>query len=126
MSEEEIQHNIEQGLAGNGSEEQAYRTVFNALKRQPAYELPSGFADRVLRRMEARSEKSSAREMFWLYAGLVSFVIAGGIAVGMTGFKMDFGALKFISGYSGLLIFGAAFILGLQWIDRKVVNKASL
>ena len=126
MSEEELQNSIERGLAGNGPGELAYRTVFSALKQSPSYQLPSDFADRVLHRMEAVAEKSSSRELVWLYVGLISFIIAAGIAIAMTGFKINFGALKFISGYSGLLIFGAAFILGLNWLDKKIIHKTAV
>ncbi len=126
MNEEELQNSIERGLAGNGPEELAYRTVFSALRQSPSYQLPSGFADRVLNRMEAVGEKSSSRELVWLYVGLISFTIVGGIAIAMTGFKINFGALKFISGYSGLLIFGAAFILGLQWLDKKIIHRTTV
>ena len=116
-----------------GLEERAYRTVFDAMKKGPSYKLPSNFADKVMVKIEMASQRSSSRELVWLYLGLASFVIAAGVAMVMTNFgelnfgelnfdKIDLGALKFISGYPGLFIFGGLFILGLQWIDKKFIH----
>jgi uncharacterized membrane protein len=76
--------------------------------------------------MEAATSKSSSRDMVWLYLGIVAFVVATGVAIALTGFKIHVGAFRFVSGYSGLFIFGAAFILALQWIDRSFIRKHSL
>ncbi len=124
MSEEELQRSVEKnGVQGKGFDERAYRTVFNALKKEPSYALPFNFADRVLQRIEAAAEQSTRRELIWFYLGLTAFVAVAGVAVALTGFKINFGVLKFISGYPGLFIFGTAFIMGLHWIDRKVIKK---
>jgi hypothetical protein len=123
MNEEDIQTSMDNN---NPSDDRAYRIVFNALKQEPGYRLPSNFADGVLRRMGPATSKSSSQEMIWLYLGIGAFVVAAGVAIALTGFKIHVGAFRFVSGYSGLFIFGAAFILALQWIDRNFIRKHSL
>ena len=59
----------------------------------------------------------------WLGLGIVSFAIAMVVAIAMTDFKLNFGVLKFISSYPGLIIFGALFILALQWLDKKLIPR---
>ena len=124
MNDEELQNKIEKGQIGNSPDEKAYHMVFGVLKKEITYQLPSDFAGKVIRSMQAVSQQSTAREMVWLYAGLVSFVIAAGVAVTMTDFKINFGVLKFISGYPRLIVFGILFILSLQWVDKKLVRKS--
>jgi hypothetical protein len=99
----------------------AFSTVDRALKREPEFQLPSDFSDRVIARIEAKPE--SASDMVWMGAGIFAFVIAAIVAVALTDFKFNFGVLKFISGYPGLVVFGIMFVLVLQWIDRKVIQK---
>jgi len=126
MTDEELQNNIEKGFAGQESDGEAYRRVFDALKREPSFKLSSDFADRVIQSMQTVPKPSSINELVWLYVGLFSFVIVAGIVVFLTGFTIHFGALKFISGYPGLIVFGALFILSLQWIDKRFVKKPTI
>lgn len=125
MTEEELQNSFEKGFKGHSLEDRAYRTVFDVLQKQPDYQLPSNFADKVIIKIDLATQRSTAREMTWLYLGLASFVVAAGVVMVMTNFKIDFGALKFISGYQGLIIFGALFILGLHWIDKKFIRHSA-
>ena len=124
MTDEELQNSIEKGFAGQGSDEEAYRRVFDTLKREPSFKLPSDFAGKVIRSLQPVPQPSAIRELAWLYVGLISFVIAAGIAIFLTGFTINLGVLKFISGYPGLILFGALFILALQWIDKRFVKKS--
>lgn len=129
MTDEELQNSIEKGFKGKGLEARAYRTVFDAVEKEPSYKLPSNFADKVMVKIEVASKRSASRELVWLYVGLASFVIAAGVAMVLSNFDrlnfdgLNFGVLKFISGYPGLIIFGCLFILGLQWIDRKFISS---
>lgn len=125
MTDEQFQESIERGDNLPSREGKVYRTVFNALRREPEFALPPSFADRVLSRL---TEKQSSRDIVWLYMGLGSMVIALIVAVALSGFKPDFaflGTFSFLSSYKGLLVFGIAFIAMLQWIDRKFVRKAT-
>lgn len=120
MTDEELQNSIERGLAGQGPDGEAYRRVFDALKKEPSFKLSSDFASKVI---QNRPQRTTTSELTWLYVGLFSFVIVAGIAIFLTGFKLDPGVLNFISGYRGLIAFGALFILTLQWIDKRFVKK---
>ena len=126
MTDEELQNNIEKGFAGQGSDDEAYRRVFAVLKREPSFKLSSDFAGKVIRNMHVVPQLSATSELVWLYVGLFSFVIVAGIAIFLTGFKINLGVLKFISGYPGLIVFGALFILALQWIDKRFVRKPTI
>ena len=125
MTEEELQNSVENGFKGKDFNGRAYRMVFDVLQKEPSYKLPSDFADKVMLRIDMASQRSSSQEMVWLYVGLIFFVIAGGVVIAMSNFKINFGVFKFISGYSGLLTFGGLFILGLQWIDRKFIHHSA-
>ncbi len=120
-SDEELQRWIEQTGDGSGQDAQIYKEVFKALRHEPDFKLPPSFADRVVSRIEAARE--SKTEIVWIFVGVLSFVITGMIAVALTNYKLDFGVLKFISGFPGLIAFGVAFIAGLHWFDKRFVRK---
>ena len=124
-SEEEFQEKIEKGHPVDDSlDARAYQTVFEALKKEP-YELPSNFADLVVRRAESRN--SLLRDYFWFGLGVLSFVIATIYAIIKIGLKPDMSVLRFISGYQGLFVFAAVIITMIQYLDKKLVkNKMSL
>jgi len=119
--DEELQNQIEKtGLPIEGVDAYAYKKVFDALKQEPNFHLPINFADKVVQKIEARKESSS--DFLWFGIGIFIFAIAAIVAIVLTDFKISFGALKFISGYPGLFIFGTAFILFIQWLDKKLVR----
>jgi hypothetical protein len=124
--EEELQKEFEQGnFSADGIDAQVYQKVFDALKREPEYTLPVYFADRLVTLIESKEKaKEISHDNFWLGLGLLSFVITLIVALALTNFKLSFGAFEFFAGYPGLVAFGIAFILVLNWIDRKVIRKA--
>ena len=121
MTDEELQDIVEKGSQGHGADERAYRRVFDTLKREPSLELSAGFASRVVSKLQYKSSRS---DVTWLAVGITSFLIAMIVAIALTGFTLNWGVFKFISGYPGLIAFGIAFVLMLQWIDKKVVRKS--
>ena len=121
MTDEELQNKVEKGINGTSADERAYRRVFDILKHEPSIALSSGFASRVVDRLQ---RKSSTSDVAWLTIGIVSFVIAMIVAIAMTGFTLNWGVFKFISGYPGLIAFGIAFVLMLQWIDKRLVRRS--
>lgn len=123
MTDEELQSRIEMGDPMDSREALAYKRIMHALQREPDFVLPATFANSVIGRLGTSSARS-ARDMFWLYAGVASCTITLVVAVLLTDFKFTFGAFRFISGYPGLITFAIGFILGLQWVDRKFVRKA--
>jgi len=123
--DENLQKQFESGdFSNDGIDAQAYRKVFDALKQEPEYTLPVYFADRLVTLIESKENaKEISRDNFWLGLGLFSFVIALIVALVLIDFKLSFGAFRFFAGYPGLVIFGIAFILVLNWIDKKIIRK---
>jgi hypothetical protein len=122
MSDEELQERTEKGNFSDDKESRAYAKVFEALHQEPEFVLPLNFAENVISQLDLPLLKSS-RDVVWLYAGFVACVLAMVVAVVLTGFKVNFGALKFISGSLGLVVFGVLFVIALQWVDRKMVRN---
>jgi hypothetical protein len=99
----------------------AFSKVDRALKREPIFQLAPGFSDRVMARID--TSRVSSSDLVWMGAGILAFIVATIVAIAFTNFKLNFGVLKFISGYPGLVAFGVLFILVLHWIDKKVIQK---
>lgn len=119
--DEELQNQIEKSSShAEGVDAYAYKKVFDVLNQEPDFLLPGNFADRVIQKIETKKESSS--DFIWFGVGIFMFAIAAFVAIVLTDFKISFGALKFIAGYPGLFIFGIAFILVLQWLDKKLVR----
>jgi len=132
MSEEELQHKLEAGEHITGKDAAAYRKVFDALEREPDFRLPMNFADAVMSRIESKQE--SRKEYFLIGGGVLFFVIATIVAYFMTDFRLssdtfklqtNLNAFQFVKNYMGLFIFGAAFIILLQWLDKRFVKSAA-
>jgi uncharacterized membrane-anchored protein len=124
--DEDLQHQFEKGdFSAEGIDSHAYRKVFNALQKEPNFSLPTNFADKLVAQIEAlEKSKDTSRDNWWLGLGLFSFFIAFIIAAIFSGFKPSAGAFGFFSGHSGLVVFGVAFIVLLNWLDKKVVRKS--
>jgi len=124
-TDENLQKRFDEGdYSCEGIDAQAYQKVFEVLKREPEFTLPVYFADRLVSLIESKEKvKESSRDNLWLGLGLFSLVVALGVAFVLTGFKLSVGAFQFFAGYSGLTIFGIAFILLLNWVDRRVIRK---
>ena len=122
MKDEELQSRIEKGEPIGDLDSRAYAKIFGALRREPEFQVPINLAERVVRQIDFSSRQSSS-DLVWLYSGLAACLVALVVAVGLTDFKINFGAFMFISEYPGLFVFGVLFVLGLQWIDRKIVRK---
>jgi len=119
--EEELQNQIEEGIRTHDSVDAlAYQRVFNSLKKEPDFHVSLPFADRIITLIEKREER---KDFWWIAAGIFLTVIALIVALALTKVKWNTGAFTFVSEYYGLLLFGVAFILLLQWIDKKVVRK---
>jgi hypothetical protein len=126
-TDEELQQQIEQGATPNeGIDTHAYQKVFTTLKREPAYSLPFNFADRVVGLVDAKEKSAQTwRDNLWLGLGLLSFLFASVVAIVLTGFRFSVGAFQFLSSYPGLIIFGLAFILLLNWMDKKIIRNTT-
>jgi len=119
--EEELQNQIEQGLRTHDSDDAlAYQRVFNSLKKEPDFHVSLPFADRIITLIEKKEER---KDFWWITAGIFLTVIALIVALAMTKVDWSTGAFTFVSEYYGLVLFGIAFVLLLQWVDKKVIRK---
>ncbi len=102
------------------------QAVFNSLKAQPRFELPAGFADRIVAMVEQKiALRETRRDRWWLVSGILSLVIALGYVVTKVSFKPEVGVFKFLSGYAGLVIFGIIFVIALHLVDKFLLKKIS-
>ena len=124
-SDEELQQRVDNNLSiDNSLDAKAYKTVFDALRKDP-FQLPSGFADRVIQKIEVRKPAFS-KEYVWFGLGISVFVFATIITLVWTKLTIDLSAFRFLSGYAGLFIFGAVAIFAIQYLDKTPVkNKMS-
>jgi hypothetical protein len=102
IHDEELQDKILSGMADDSRDGVAYKKIFHALTSEPDFNLPVHFADKVIREIEAKEEKSVAREMYWLAAGIFTLSVGAVIGALLSGFKPSFGAYKFLASYPGL------------------------
>jgi preprotein translocase subunit SecF len=127
--EDELQKNVEKGETsiGDGLDVKAYQAVFRALKKDPHYQLPSTFAEKVAARIIARQHEKVSKDYLWFGAGIVFLIISFVGTLIYTGFRLDlkfaFGFLAVMSDYKGLAVFGIVFIFLLNWLDKKLVKE---
>lgn len=119
MKDEELQKQLEAGIPSHNDDGEAYQLVFNALKKEPAFHVSLPFADRIIAKIEKREEQ---RDFRWLAFGIFLSVIALIVALALTK-AWTIGVFSFVSGYPGLIVFGIAFVLLLQWVDKRVLRK---
>jgi hypothetical protein len=122
-NEEELQNRIERGGSAHGMDARAYRHVFQALGKELDYELPADFAAKVANRILVRDEKRLSSEYIWFAAGILCLAAAFIWTIVFIGFQLDFGFLNGMAAYKGLAIFGIVFIIGLNWLDRKLLRE---
>lgn len=124
MKDELLQKQIEEGNVPEGLEGESYKIVFNALKKNPDFKLPSNFAHRVAA-MAPASAKAFNWDKFFLISGCISFLIAVIYAISSIHATFSVGVFSFISGYPGLIVFAVIFVILLNWIDKKWISKSS-
>jgi len=126
--EEELQAKIERGEtpAGKEMDVKAYQKVFHALKKDPGYKLSGDFATRIAMQIQARQEGKLSNDYFWFGAGLFFLALAFLATVLFTGFRFDFGFLNVMSDYKGLALFGIAFIVLLNWLDKRLIKTRKI
>lgn len=121
LTDEELQNRIEKGLAAEDADASIYQRVFSVLKKEPAFVLPTNFSDDVIIRI-AIARPEASKDNLLLGLGIFGFVLAAIITIVLTGFNPSVGAFKFLSGYSGLFVFGIMFILLLHYFDKKFIR----
>jgi hypothetical protein len=127
-NDEELQWNVEAGktFPGDDLDAKAYQEVFARLRKEPDTNLGAGFAEKVIMRIQDQQQKSSLGDFYWLAGGVFLLVVAMIVAVFFSGFKPGLGFLKGISAYAGVFVFGIAFILFLNRLDKKIIANAGV
>jgi len=124
MSDEELQELFEAGRLEKGKDSFAFQKVYDALNKEPEHHLPAGFADRIVKLLEQKQATKSGRvELVLAVVGGIFTILTLVIAVIMTNFKANLGFLNGVSSYKGVILFGFAFVILLQWLDKIVVRK---
>jgi hypothetical protein len=119
--EEDLQGKIARGETVQADiDVKAYRVVFHALKKEPVAMLSSSFEDRIIQLVVEKRMREERRDKFWFGFGLFMIFIAFVVAIALTGFAWNLGFLRNMSDYSGVAIFGVAFIAFLNWLDKKI------
>ena len=121
-ADDSIQESLENGELITTPDGLAYKKVFDALRREPDYALPVDFADRIAVKIEQQKAEAK-RDRYMLVMGLAGFVLATIIAVLLTGFKPDFGALEFLASNTGLICFAAALVALFNLAENKILSK---
>jgi hypothetical protein len=107
----------------NKRSENIDEAINKVLETEPAYELPHGFADRVMGIIQRRvSEKEAKRDRLWLILGLTGILIAFVFAAVAVKFKPDAGIFTFLSGHWGLILFGILFVTALHVVDKRILR----
>lgn len=111
--------------------------IAKALEKEAPFELSPGFADRIVAMVESQSlQKEMRRDRWWLVSGIVSLVAAF-VAVlfyvlskgeplpkiELAPFRPSVGVFTFLSGYSGLVIFGICFVIALHVFDKLIIKS---
>jgi high-affinity Fe2+/Pb2+ permease len=103
-------------------EQEIDKKIEAALSREPDFQLPPTFANRLVSLIEAKQKSASKREIFWIaFAGFL-FAVAVGVSVYLTGFKPSFNAFPFLNNYGGLVVFGVFFIGLLNWLEKRLLK----
>ncbi len=123
-ADESIQKQIEEGNIPSGVDADAYRLIFQSLKKEPNFKLSADFAQRVSSMAYSQS-KSFDWDKFFLFAGFFALTIAMVYAIAVTDFTFSVGSFQFIKDYSFLLIFAVGVIALLQWIDKKLLRVSN-
>ena len=123
--EEELQKNLEEGETpiSDDLDVRAYQSVFSALKNEPTIFLHASFADQVISMVERNQRKNTFKEYFWICIGVFLLLSAFATAIVLTDFKISAGVFSWLSSYKGLIIFGAAFIGLLHWLDKRLLKN---
>ncbi len=120
--EEELQHKIEQGETVQKTvDTYAYKTVFHALRQEPAFQLGDNFADKLVIELSPKPTKSY--DHAWLAVGVAALMASAIITVVLIGLKPDVGAFTFLSRHFGLVLFGVFFVIGIHLLDKKIIGK---
>jgi hypothetical protein len=106
-------------------EQELEKKIESVLMREPDFQLPTSFANRLVNMIDAKQKAGRQWEIFWIaFAGFL-FVVAVGVSVYITGFKPSFSAFPFLNNYAGLIVFGVLFIGLLNWVEKRFLRRTA-
>lgn len=117
--EEQLQQQVESGKADNSLESRVYQRVFFALSQDTGPALSPDFADKVVAVVrESKESKWSRLEVCLAFLGGFFSLGLLFVAIVLTGFSIELGFLNGLGSFKGVLFFGVAFVIALNWIER--------
>jgi hypothetical protein len=123
-NEDDLQEQFEAGKKDKSLDSIAYQMVFDALKKDPVPALPPSFADNVLQIIQrTQSSRVSSLAVFLAIVGGLFSIGVFVAAIVLTGFKVQLGFLEGLGEFKGVFLFGAAFIILLNWVDKITMRK---
>ena len=130
-NEEKLRQDIEAGnpLEGSEADVRSYESVFRGLVKEPGFELPASFADRVVQRViDKQTEKGISKDFFWLGAGVfllvTALVAALAISFAYLGFRPNLGFLSSMADYKGLFALTILLIIIFNRLEKKLIITA--
>jgi hypothetical protein len=100
--------------------------IESALSREPKFNLPSDFADRLVAKIE--TAKRIERRVEILLIGVSALLFFAGliVVIALTDFKISLSAFSFLSNNIWFICFAIVFVGLLNFLDRKLVRKGAI
>src|SRR5260370_40685946 len=95
-ADESIQKQIEEGNIPSGVDADAYRLIFQSLRKEPNFKLSADFAQRGSPMANSQSKRFDW-DKFFLFAGFIALTIAIVYASAVTNFTFSVGPCQFIT-----------------------------
>ena len=110
----------------SAEEAEAVTRILSVLKAEDdSIRLTEGFSETVVQRMIKKQARENRFGWLGYFLGIFGLIVCLVISLVAVDFTPDFGFLKNMSHYSGLFIFGTAFILILNLLEKKIFRVSS-
>lgn len=123
--DKEIQEMLDGKLSNKMDSEEAkdYKTLYEVLGTSPVKDyLPNSFADNVLKKVAVKPAKSSKDSFWWLGLMIFFMFLTGVIVMGLTMSALQVNAGRILMKYAPIILLGSVLIMGIQWVDRRLVR----
>lgn len=94
-------------------------------KEDRSVHLSGNFSAGIIQKIVQKQKRENRFSWFGYLAGVLGIIVSLIISLLVVDFKIDLGFLKGISSYSGLFLFGIAFILVLNFIEKRIIRFSS-
>ncbi|MBS7565968.1 hypothetical protein KHS38_16290 [Mucilaginibacter sp. Bleaf8] len=120
LTDDEIQQLLDAGkmpLDDNDTEQKIYQSLYGALKKEPAYGLPYGFATKVTTRVRILND-SKHTYRFYLWAFGAGLLFAALVYLGGAIFRQPYAFTLFR--YKWAILFSLVTIVGIKYADHRM------